>query len=145
MYAYMYIHIFKRRKTFILQMSKLLPCLRSVSRPLLPAHWRILAFFPILVPRRGSWKMCSSKFTCLWKAGVVSSVSVVPCTMHCSDSYSLPILPSEAASANHRPNLGEVKYKFQTTMESRARVWTQTRDLSGFFPISLLAATNAQG
>lgn len=42
-------HIFKRRKTFVVQMSKLLPCLRSVSHPLFPTHWRILAFsFPFL-------------------------------------------------------------------------------------------------
>lgn len=42
-------HIFKRRKTFIVQVSNLLPCLRSVSHPLFPAHWRILAFsFPFL-------------------------------------------------------------------------------------------------
>lgn len=100
-------------------------------------------FFSILVLSRGSWKMCSRKFTCLWKAGgAVSGVSVVPCPRHCSGSCSLPILPSEAASANHRPNLGEVKYKSQTTVESRVRVWTQTRDLSRCFSISLLAATN---
>lgn len=42
-------HIFKRRKTFVVQMSKLLPCLRSVSHPLFPTHCRILAFsFPFL-------------------------------------------------------------------------------------------------